>query len=259
MVIGIDVSGNQGNIQWEEVKQANVKFAILKLGNIYDDEPNYVDSKFSRNYKECTKQNMNIGIYVYNYCNNIDSIIEGAKWVVNKMKNKKIQLPIYIDMEDSTLLQEGKEKLTNLCIEFLKIIKENGYKAGVYANLDWFKNYLDDSKFADFSIWVAQTEVNKCDYNGKYDIWQFTHEGQLNGIKGYVDIDYLKNDKLLNNIIENKIVYIVQPGDNLTYIARKYNTTWQEIYNSNKEVIGNNPDLIQIGTKLIIKGGTKDE
>ena len=175
------------------------------------------------------------------------------------MKNKKIQLPIYIDMEDSTLLQEGKEKLTNLCIEFLKIIKENGYKAGVYANLDWFKNYLDDSKFADFSIWVAQTEVNKCDYNGKYDIWQFTHEGQLNGIKGYVDIDYLMNDKLLNNIIENKIVYIVQPGDNLTYIARKYNTTWQEIYNSNKEVIGNNPDLIQIGTKLIIKGGTKDE
>lgn len=64
---------------------------------------------------------------------------------------------------------------------------------------------------------------------------------------------------LLNNIIENKIIYIVQPGDNLTCIARKYNTTWQEIYNSNKEVIGNNPDLIQIGTKLIIKGGTKDE
>ena len=259
MIIGIDVSGNQGNIQWSQVKKSDVKFAILKLGNIYDDEPNYVDSEFSKNYKECIKQNMDIGIYVYNYCNNKDSIIKGAKWVVNKIKNKKIQLPIYIDMEDETLIKEGRDKLTNLCIEFLEIIKENGYKVGVYANLDWFKNYLDDSKFADFSIWVAQTEVNKCDYNKRYDVWQFTHKGKINGVKGYVDINYLVNNNLLNYKGENSITYIVQAGDNLTYIAQKYNTTWQKIYEENKSIIGNNPDIIQIGTKLVIKGGTEDE
>lgn len=258
MIIGIDVSGNQGNIQWNQVKESNVKFAILKLGNIYDNEPNYVDSKFERNYKKSIEENLDIGIYVYNYCNNIDSIIKGAKWVLDKMKNKKIQLPIYIDMEDKTLIGEGKEKLSQLCIEFSKIIQDGGYKAGIYANLNWFKNCLEDSKFVEYSIWVAQTDVNKCDYNKRHDIWQFTHKGKIKGIEGIVDINYLVNNNLINNEIENRIIYIVQPGDNLTYIAKKYNTTWQKIYEDNKSIIGNNPDLIQVGMKLTIKEELKN-
>ena len=36
-------------------------------------------------------------------------------------------------------------------------------------------------------------------------------------------------------------------------IAEKYNTTWQKIYDDNKGIIGNNPNLIFKGQKLIIK------
>lgn len=48
-------------------------------------------------------------------------------------------------------------------------------------------------------------------------------------------------------------VYVVQAGDTLWGIAEKYNTTSQKIYNDNKAVIGDNPDLIQIGMKLVIR------
>ena len=48
------------------------------------------------------------------------------------------------------------------------------------------------------------------------------------------------------------ITYIVKEGDTLSSIARKYNTTWQKIYEKNKNVIGNNPDLIIAGQKLTI-------
>lgn len=55
----------------------------------------------------------------------------------------------------------------------------------------------------------------------------------------------------LNN--DNVVEYTVQNGDNLSKIAQKYNTTWQNIYSNNKEIIGDNPNLIRPGQKLKIK------
>ena len=52
---------------------------------------------------------------------------------------------------------------------------------------------------------------------------------------------------------ENVIKYTVKKGDNLSEIAEKYNTTWQKIYEDNKEVIGDNPNIIEPAQVLIIK------
>lgn len=60
-----------------------------------------------------------------------------------------------------------------------------------------------------------------------------------------IEIPFAEN----NNTIE----YIVKNGDYLSLIAAKYNTTWQKIYNDNKNIIGDNPNLIYPGQKLIIK------
>ena len=51
----------------------------------------------------------------------------------------------------------------------------------------------------------------------------------------------------------NVITYRVVKGDTLSKIASKYGTTWQKIYNDNKDKIGSNPNLIQPGTTLVIK------
>lgn len=47
--------------------------------------------------------------------------------------------------------------------------------------------------------------------------------------------------------------YTVDSGDNLSAIAKQElgdANRWREIYELNKEVIGNNPDLIQPGMEL---------
>jgi len=49
------------------------------------------------------------------------------------------------------------------------------------------------------------------------------------------------------------VTYTVVKGDNLSTIAKKYNTTWQKIYADNKQVIGKNPNLIRPGQKLVIR------
>ena len=60
--------------------------------------------------------------------------------------------------------------------------------------------------------------------------------------------------KIPYNSSENDdIMYLVKKGDTLSSIAEKYNVSWQQIYNDNKNIIGNNPNLIYPEQKLIIK------
>lgn len=56
----------------------------------------------------------------------------------------------------------------------------------------------------------------------------------------------------LSNDTSTATTYIVQKGDTLSSIAKKYNTTWQSIYEKNKSIIGSNANLIIAGQKLNI-------
>ena len=203
MLKGIDVSGYQGNIDWKKVKNDGVKFAIIKLGTIYDEDENSIESTFEKNYNECIKNNIPIGVYVYNYCNSIEALKKGANWVLEVLNKRALNLPVYLDMEDKTIVSEGKAALTNQCNEFAKILTNAGYKVGVYANLNWFENYLEAKKFnSNISVWVAQY-YKECEYEGKYDIWQYSSSGKVDGISGNVDMNYLYNENIIKNTDNN--------------------------------------------------------
>lgn len=194
---GIDVSEFQGSIDWDKVKADGIKFAILKLGNIYDAQSNYKDSKFDTNYKNAKAKGIKVGAYIYNYCNTIDTLKKGLEWAIKKLDGKKMDLPIYLDMEDKDIQGETKETLTNQCNEFAKYIKSKGYQVGVYANANWLKNELDMDKFdKDLSIWVAQYKVNKPQIDNP-DIWQYANDGSVSGISGNCDVNYLYNEDII--------------------------------------------------------------
>ena len=199
MLKGIDVSGYQGNIDWKKVKNDGVKFAIIKLGTIYDEDENSIESTFEKNYNECIKNNIPVGVYVYNYCNSIEALKKGANWILEVLNKRALNLPVYLDMEDRTIVSEGKAALTNQCNEFAKILTNAGYKVGVYANLNWFENYLEAKEFnSNISVWVAQY-YKECEYEGEYDIWQYSSSGKVDGISGNVDMNYLYNESIIKN------------------------------------------------------------
>lgn len=201
---GIDVSEWQGNINWDLVKN-QIDFVILKLGNIGDNTKFWLDPKFIRNYNECIRLNIPIGLYVYCYSNEVENAKAAAREVVNYLKDKKIQLPVYIDMEDVEIAVEGKNKLTQICIEFNTIIEQAGLWAGVYANLNWFSNYLNKDEIKRrYTTWIAHPEnANNLDkYKGQYDMFQYSFKGRINGISGNVDMNYLYRD-LINEISGN--------------------------------------------------------
>ena len=199
---GIDVSHFQGNIDWNKVK-GNIDFAILRLGWIGNNNNHTLDTKFETYYNACKSVGIPIGVYVYNYCNSQNTAKSGAEWTVNQLKDKGIDLPIYIDMEDRSIENLGKDKLTSICIAFNTVIENAGYWAGVYANLNWYTNYLNkDTIKARYTTWVAHYGISQDKYVGQYDMLQYSDTGKISGISGNVDMDIMYRD-LINEIKES--------------------------------------------------------
>lgn len=203
MLKGIDVSSHNGDINWGLVK-SQIDFAIIRLG--YGDNIEGQDDRyFLNNVNGCINNNIPFGVYIYSYATNIvgnasiQSEIEHTKRQLSKISQKPFC--VYIDMEDDSTVKLGKSQLTNFALEYCKQITQAGYKTGVYANENWFKNYLNCSTIASYgySIWCAKYSSNKPVISSNYDIWQYTSEGRLNGINTVVDMN-----NMYNNIIDYK-------------------------------------------------------
>ena len=68
-------------------------------------------------------------------------------------------------------------------------------------------------------------------------------------IQYHNNIGYVAN-KYLDNLEIAPATYTVVAGDTLSKIASRYGTTWQNIYNNNRDIIGSNPNLIKPGQIL---------
>lgn len=210
MLKGIDVSSHQGNIDWGMVK-SQIDFAIIRLG-YGDNVERQDDSYFIKNVNGCIDNNIPFGVYIYSYALNlggsesIQSEIDHTKKMLSKISKKPFC--VYIDMEDDSTIKLGKTMLTNFALEFCKQIKNAGYKAGVYANENWFRNYLQVSTIAsyDYSIWCAKYSTNKPNITSNYDIWQYSSTGRINGINGNVDMNYMYNNIIGNQSTSEKTI-----------------------------------------------------
>lgn len=191
---GIDISEHNGKVNFDKVKK-EVDFIILRLGWIGNKNNHTIDTRFEQYYRECKRLNIPVGVYVYCYSNNEQAAESGARWTLNQLKGKELELPVYIDMEDSSIRHLGKDILTNITIAFNSIV-EKSYRTGVYANLDWFKNCLHiEILKLKYSTWIAHYGLlNKNKYKGIYDILQYTSSGKVNGINGRVDINEMYKD-----------------------------------------------------------------
>ena len=190
---GIDVSQHNGSIDWAKVAK-EVDFAIIRIGWIGNKDNHTVDTKWETNYKNAKAAGVKIGAYVYCYCNSESTAKAGAEWALKQLNGKSLDLPVYIDMEDSSISSLGKSKLTAIVKAFNNKIEAAGYWAGVYANKNWYDNYLEDGIEDRYTSWIAHYTSGTDKYKGEYDMWQNSSSGSVSGISGRVDTNYLYRD-----------------------------------------------------------------
>ena len=79
------------------------------------------------------------------------------------------------------------------------IIKKAGYSVGIFAPKSWFEKELPIAAFNKWDKWVAHWNT-KCTYQGNYQMWQATNKGNISGIIGPVDINFLMLPKTNINL-----------------------------------------------------------
>lgn len=164
---GIDVCGYQGAIDFKKVKASGVDFVIVKAG--------YSTSKvdtWETNFANAKNNGLKVGAYWYSYAATIEQGIAEAKAFIAALKGKQLDFPVYLDIEEASQFNKGKDFCTQLVEAFCGELEKAGYYAGVYCSTYWFTNYVDVKVREKRPAWIADYRGG-CYYTGTYGIWQY--------------------------------------------------------------------------------------
>ena len=162
-VWGIDVSKYNHPIDWKKVKDAGVKFAILRIGFASTSNRNNLnlDPYFEEFYKGAKAVNMPVGGYFYSRCNSVSTAKKEAEFILNAIKGKQFEYPIWLDVEDQKTLQSvSRANMTKAVVTCLEEIQNAGYYVGIYSGKYILRDNLIDSELKNYAHWIAQYALN---------------------------------------------------------------------------------------------------
>lgn len=194
--VGIDVSYYQGKIDWKKVKKSGVDYAIIRLGyRGFQNGALVLDSYYRYNMENAKKAGVDVGVYFFTQALTKEEAIEEAKFCIKNVKKYKLDYPIIIDTEAinnkkarSHITELNKDELTNICKAFCNTVDKAGYTSSIYASKSWFLYKLDLEKLEGYNKWLAHY-TKATDYVYDFDMWQYTSDGHVPGIKGRVDMN----------------------------------------------------------------------
>lgn len=206
--LGIDVSYHNSAIDWNAVKAAGIDFAIIRIGYrtwekgiLNEDEDSYRQGKNGGFYLQGAKAaGLKVGVYFYSTAINADEAVEEANLALDIVQKSGVELdlPIYFDAEFSGDYPRGRaDRLTFIqraviAKAFCSTVEENGYRAGVYSNEDFFHRALRLEDVDDYDIWLASyTRGFALPTDRRFDIWQFTESVRINGMPDTVDMNVI--------------------------------------------------------------------
>jgi GH25 family lysozyme M1 (1,4-beta-N-acetylmuramidase) len=191
-MIGLDISKWQGDIDFNKLLENNVEFVMLRVGYQKDfkSDINVIDPYFYNNIKKLNELNIPVGVYFYSYATTTEEAHNQALWVIDKIKDYDISLPVVFDFESwdkFSTLNLSLHDINEISRAFLSTIKVNGYEAMNYSSKFYLENIWDVDEYP---VWLAHY-TSKTDYSGDYVMWQLCDNGKIDGINGNVDIDIL--------------------------------------------------------------------
>ena len=195
----VDISEHQNPKVIDYDKFANaIDGAILRASIRNKGLVNRKDYAVDRHYKELNRRGIPLGFYHYSRAITEAEAIEEAKFVLNVVKDKKVSLPIYIDIEDhDRQLKATKNQISRVADAFCDFIRNHGYVAGIYS-YPWFSdNYLTKEVRAKNEFWIAEIKKKQSHptYNkSHYDSWQYSSKGGVYGYKYDIDKDIIYRD-----------------------------------------------------------------
>ncbi len=166
---GIDVSENNGSVDWQAVADAGIEFVMIRSSYGLHSK----DEMFTEHYNGAKAAGLKVGAYHYSYALTPDDAIEEAKNCSEAIDGFDLDLPVFFDMEDADGYKAkhefdfSGENVTAICKQFINNL---GVDCGIYASYDWLTEKINWRSLG-CAVWNAEWG-NVDDIKGY--MWQFT-------------------------------------------------------------------------------------
>ena len=206
----MDVSRYQGVIDWDAVK-ANGKVDGVMLKTVSTNsrlskrkDGLYIDPTFERNYAECKRVGLPVGVYYYTYATDKQMADAELDLLKTALTGKTFELPISVDVEDNKIKKLSTQELTDLAAYALGTVERWGFYALLYVGLYFAQTelYMGDAALRPYDVWLARYPRDKTETkpedkpttNFAFGMWQYTSTARMPGVSGNVDLSYAYKD-----------------------------------------------------------------
>ncbi len=172
---GIDISKWQSGFDFNKALQEGVEFVVLRGAYAMSK-----DKCFENFYKQCKSLNIPVGVYHYTMAETVDEARAEANFMLNILKGKQFEYPIWLDVEDKVQKTLGKDLLTQIITTYLDILEGAGYYVGIYSTYLYLRDYAHIDMLDKYDKWIAQWST-KCTSKKPFGMWQFG--GETNKIR----------------------------------------------------------------------------
>lgn len=191
---GIDVSEWQGDIDWQQVKDSGVEFAIIRLGYRRSETGELcTDERALANLQGAAEAGIPTGAYFFSQAVSTQEALEEAEYALSLLEGYTLTYPLIYDWEylgeEARTADVDARTLTDCIKTFCSRVEEAGFQSMIYFNPHFHENevlYLEE--LTDYHFWLAMYDT-QMDYPYQIDMWQYSCTGTVPGITGEVDLN----------------------------------------------------------------------
>ena len=197
-VRGIDVSAHQKEIDWSRVAASGMRFAMIRAGyRGYYKGALTKDDYFDANMQGALANGMEVGVYFFSQALTPAEAEEEAYLVLDWIKDYDVTYPVVFDWEeqdhdDSRTQGCDGNTVTACALAFCKVIEDAGYLPMTYGSPSKvYRGGLALEYLQNYPFWLAHYTTNTAptSFRYRYNIWQYSSKGRVDGINGNVDLD----------------------------------------------------------------------
>ncbi len=188
--LGIDVSHFQGDVNWQEIKDAGLHFAFDKATQ----GTSYKDPDYQQNRTGAQAVGLKHGAYHFYVAG--DDPLKQADLFLSVLNYEKGDMPPVLDLEQGGM-KAGINTATyqQNVLKWLTTVEQKlNVRPIVYTNHPFGNQYLDHPDFSKYDLWIAEYEVSEPKIPNAWKdkgwlIWQRSERGKVEGAVGDVDHD----------------------------------------------------------------------
>ena len=193
--LGVDVSHHQGEIRWNEVADAGIRFAMIRIGHrAVNDGTIHLDRYWEENIVGARDAGLLVGVYFYSQAISVEEAKEEARFVLKALDGVELDFPVVFDWEIYSATGRNAnvdpETVNASAVAFCEEISKAGYEPMVYFNLDLANRIWDLELLQQqgYPFWLALYR-DQMNWEYRTDMWQYTESGSVPGIATPVDLN----------------------------------------------------------------------